>query len=128
MKPDLHRMLGNRVRIVIDRPIGTKHPKYKLTVYPINCGFIPKTISGDGREVDVYVLGVTEALKPFTELEVDIIALIIRDNDQEDKLVGSLPGRQYTEAEIIEQLEFQEKFFQSRVIMPKKDSSKLPES
>ena len=121
-------MLGSRVRIVIDRPIGTKHPKYKSTIYPINCGFIPKTISGDGREVDVYVLGVIEPLKPFTELEVDIIALIIRDNDQEDKLVGSAQGQQYTEAEIMGQLAFQEKFFQSRVIMPKKDSGKPPES
>jgi inorganic pyrophosphatase len=117
MKPDLHKMLGTRVRIVIDRPIGTKHPKYKSTIYPINCGFIPKTISGDGREVDVYVLGVTETLKPFTEIEVDIIALIIRDDDAEDKLVGSAVDAKFTEAEILKQLEFQEKFFQSRVIM-----------
>jgi inorganic pyrophosphatase len=117
MKPDLHKILGTRVRIVIDRPIGTKHPKYKSTIYPINCGFIPKTISGDGREVDVYVLGVSETLKPFTELEVDIIALIIRDDDAEDKLVGSADGVPYTENEILSQLEFQEKFFKSRVIM-----------
>jgi inorganic pyrophosphatase len=117
MKPDLHKMLGTRVRIVIDRPIGTKHPKYKSTIYPINCGFIPKTISGDGREVDVYVLGVSETLKPFTEIEVDIIALIIREDDQEDKLVGSADGVIYTEAELLEKLEFQEKFFKSRVVM-----------
>jgi inorganic pyrophosphatase len=117
MKPDLQKHLGTRVRIVIDRPIGTKHPKYKSTIYPINCGFIPKTISGDGREVDVYVLGVSETLKPFTEIEVDIIALIIRDDDQEDKLVGSADGVLYSEAELLKVLEFQEKFFQSRVIM-----------
>jgi inorganic pyrophosphatase len=117
MKPDLHKMLGTRVKIVIDRPIGTKHPKYKSTIYPINCGFIPKTISGDGREVDVYVLGVTETLKPFTEIEVDIIALIIREDDQEDKLVGSADGVLYSEAELLEKLEFQEKFFKSRVVM-----------
>ena len=117
MKPDLHKMLGTRVRIVIDRPIGTKHPKYKSTIYPINCGFIPKTISGDGREVDVYVFGVTETLKPFTEIEVDIIALIIREDDQEDKLVGSADGVIYSEAEILGKLEFQEKFFKSRVVV-----------
>jgi inorganic pyrophosphatase len=117
MKPDLHKMLGTRVKIVIDRPIGTKHPKYKSTIYPINCGFIPKTISGDGREVDVYVLGVSETLKPFTEIEVDIIALIIREDDQEDKLVGSADGVLYSEAELLEKLEFQEKFFKSRVVM-----------
>lgn len=102
---------------MIDRPIGTKHPKYKSTIYPINCGFIPKTISGDGREVDVYVLGVTETLKPFTEIEVDIIALIIRDDDAEDKLVGSAIDAKFSESEILNQLEFQEKFFHSRVIM-----------
>ena len=128
MKPDLHRMLGTQVRIVIDRPIGTKHPKYKSTIYPVNCGFIPKTISGDGREVDVYVLGVSETLKPFTEIEVEIIALIIRDDDQEDKLVGSFAGAVSSEAEILNQLEFQEKFFHSRVIMQKSDSSKTLES
>ncbi len=117
MKPDLQKHLGTKVRIVIDRPIGTKHPKYKSTIYPVNCGFIPKTISGDGREVDVYVLGVSETLKPFTELEVDIIALIIRDDDQEDKLVGSADGVLYTQEDILKHLEFQEKFFQSRVIL-----------
>ncbi len=117
MKPDLRKFLGTTVKIVIDRPKGIKHPKFKATVYPLNCGFIPKTISGDGREVDVYVLGVEEILKPFTEIEVDIIALIVRDDDAEDKMVGSFGAGVYSETEILDQIDFQEKFFQSRVIM-----------
>ncbi|MBQ3901493.1 MAG: hypothetical protein II736_07220, partial [Clostridia bacterium] len=51
--------MGRTVRIVIDRPLGYVHKKEKYTlVYPINYGFIPGVIGGDGDEQDVYLLGV----------------------------------------------------------------------
>ncbi len=46
----------------IDRPLGSKHPQYGF-IYPVNYGFIPNTISGDGEELDCYILGVSEPLK-----------------------------------------------------------------
>ncbi|MBR5120843.1 MAG: hypothetical protein IKV02_07585, partial [Clostridia bacterium] len=51
--------LGKVVCIGIDRPIGYVHQKetYSLT-YPINYGYIPGVLGGDGEEMDVYLLGV----------------------------------------------------------------------
>ena len=43
--------LGKIIEVKIDSPIGSKHPKYDL-VYPINYGFVPNTVSGDGKELD----------------------------------------------------------------------------
>ena len=53
--------LGKTVNIKIDRPIGYVHKKenYSLT-YPINYGYLPGVIGGDGEELDVYLLGVNE--------------------------------------------------------------------
>ena len=45
------------VSVVMDRPLGCKHPKYGF-IYPVNYGYVPKTVSGDGEEWDAYVLGI----------------------------------------------------------------------
>ena len=49
----------------MDRPLGTKHPKHGF-VYEVNYGYIPNTVSGDGEELDAYVLGIDKPLKEFT--------------------------------------------------------------
>ena len=43
--------LNQIIKIKIDRELGTKHPKHGY-IYPVNYGFIPNTISGDGEEID----------------------------------------------------------------------------
>ena len=48
--------LGKEVRVTIDRKLGSKHPKHGF-MYMINYGFIPNTVSGDGKELDAYYLG-----------------------------------------------------------------------
>ena len=48
--------LGKEVTVEIDRPVGTHHPKHPDIVYPINYGFVPGIIAGDGEEQDVYIL------------------------------------------------------------------------
>ena len=53
--------LGKEVTVKIDRPLGTKHPKHGF-IYQCNYGYIPNTISGDGEELDAYVLGVHKPL------------------------------------------------------------------
>ena len=45
--------LGQTVSVVMDRPLGSKHPKHGF-IYPVNYGYIPNTISGDGEELDAY--------------------------------------------------------------------------
>ena len=50
--------LGEKVHVEMDRPIGTEHPKHPGLYYPINYGYVPGVLGGDGEELDVYVLGV----------------------------------------------------------------------
>ena len=82
-------------------------------IYPINYGYIPNTISGDGKELDVYILGID---KPLEEFEGKCIAVIHRINDDDDKLVVVPEGKNYTDEEIRVLTEFQERFFESIVI------------
>ena len=105
--------LGKVVYIKIDRPIGYVHKKmfFSLT-YPVNYGYIPDVIGGDGEEIDVYLLGVD---KPVTEFTAQIIAIIHRENDVEDKLVGVPVGYEITEEEIAQAVDFQEKFFKTYI-------------
>ena len=43
--------INKTLNVIIDRPLGTKHPKYNY-IYPINYGYIPNTVSGDGEELE----------------------------------------------------------------------------
>ena len=62
---NLINYLNQNVRVKVDRPLGSKHAKNGF-IYPVNYGFVPDTISGDGEELDCYVLGVFEPLNEFT--------------------------------------------------------------
>ena len=73
--------LTKNVRVIMDRPLGSKHPKHGF-IYMLNYGFIPNTISGDGEELDAYVVGVYEPVETF---EGRVIAIIHRTNDDDDK-------------------------------------------
>jgi len=56
--------LNKKVKVIVDRPLGSKHPKNEI-YYPVNYGYIPGTVSGDGKEVDAYILGEFQPLKEF---------------------------------------------------------------
>ena len=73
--------LDKRLEVKIDRPLGSKHPKHSF-IYPINYGYVPNTISGDGEELDCYVLGIYEPIETFKE---KYIAIINRVTDNDDK-------------------------------------------
>ena len=104
--------LGKKLKIKMDRPLGTKHPKFDWK-YPINCGYVPNTVSGDGEELDAYLIGVDN---PLEEYEGVCIAIIHRINDNEDKLVVAPIGSNYTDEEIRTLTEFQEKWYTSDII------------
>lgn len=59
------RLLRER-GVVIDRPRGRPHPRFPEMIYPLDYGYIPGTVGGDGAEVDVFVgsgdSGLTAAL------------------------------------------------------------------
>ena len=105
--------LGKTVHIEIDRPIGYVHHKGEKTlVYPINYGYIPGVLGGDGEELDVYVLGYDE---PMQSLKARIIGIVYRADDVEDKLVAAPEGAVYTAEQIKEAIHFQEKYYRSTV-------------
>ena len=105
--------LGKTVHIGIDRPIGYVHHKGKYDlVYPINYGYIPGVLGGDGEEMDVYLLGVETSVEEF---DVQIIAIVHRENDVEDKLVGVPIGMTFTKEEIAAAVHFQEQYYRSHI-------------
>ena len=104
--------LNTIVKVKMDRPLGCKHPNHGF-IYPVNYGFIPNTVSGDGEELDAYVLG---EHKPLDEFEGRVIAIIHRVNDNDDKLVVMKDGRNYTDEQIRALTEFKEQYFESEII------------
>lgn len=109
---DTKSYIGKIIKAKIDRQMGSKHPKHGF-IYPINYGYIPNTISGDGEEIDCYILGVFEPIESFTG---KCIAVIHRLNDNDDKLVLVPEKKKYTSDEIRVLTEFQERFFESIII------------
>ena len=107
-------MLGKKVKVVIDRPLGTYHPKHKDIFYSVNYGYIEGIIAPDGEEQDAYVLGVNEPVSEFTG---KIIAIIKRLDDVEEKWVVAPENMTFTKDEIMKQVEFQEKYFKTEICM-----------
>lgn len=66
-KIDSKNFIGKEVNIVIDRALGTKHPKHGF-VYTVNYGYVPNVISGDGEELDAYLLGVFNPVENYNML------------------------------------------------------------
>lgn len=104
--------LNKTLEIKIDRPMGSKHHKHGF-IYPINYGYVPNTISGDGEELDAYILGVYEPLTIFTG---KCIAIIHRINDNDDKLIIAPENKSFTDLEIKALTNFQEQYFESVII------------
>ena len=105
--------LGKTVRIGIDRPIGYVHRKGEKTlVYPINYGYIPNVLGGDGEELDVYLMDVSTPVEQYTG---EIIGIVYRRNDVEDKLIMAPIGTRHTAEEIAEAIHFQEKYYDTYV-------------
>ena len=109
------KYLDEVLKIKIDRPLGSKHPKHGF-IYPLNYGFVPNTISGDGEELDAYLLGVFDPVKEF---EGKCIAIIHRTNDNDDKLVIVPDDKNYSDDAINALTEFQEQYFEHKLIRKK---------
>lgn len=109
---DAKEYLNKTITIKIDRPMGSRHPKHGF-FYPVNYGFVPNTTSGDGEELDAYLLGVFEPVETYTG---KCIAIIHRTNDNDDKLIIIPENKSYTPDQIRALTEFQERFFESEII------------
>jgi inorganic pyrophosphatase len=112
MTTDAKDFLGKEVEVIMDRPLGNKHPRHGF-VYEANYGYIPNTKSPDGEELDAYFLGVD---KPLKKAKGVCIAIIHRTNDDDDKLVVAPEGTELSSEEIDKQTHFQEQWFEHEII------------
>ena len=110
-------MIGKAVKVIVDRPLGSVHPEHKDIRYSVNYGYIPGMIASDGEEQDAYILGVNEPVKEFTGR---VIAVIHRFDDVEEKWVVAPENTTFTKEEIMEQVDFQERYFQTEIRMARK--------
>jgi inorganic pyrophosphatase len=113
MRPDLRAYLGKRATVVVDRPLGSRHPDHDIW-YAVNYGYVPGTLAPDGEPIDAYLLGVYE---PVREASGVVIGIVVRADDVEDKLVVAAAGKHYSAEQIQALVEFQERFFDSRVVV-----------
>ncbi len=106
----IQSLLGKTVHVEIDRSMGYRHGDL---VYPVNYGFIPGIIAGDGEEQDAYILGVFEPLASF---DGRVIGAVCRRDDCEDKLIVAPDGMLLHQGQIAQAVQFQEQFFDSYII------------
>ncbi len=107
-------MIGNKVTVTVDRPMGSYHPKHKDIFYPINYGYIEGIMAPDGEEQDAYILGVDEPIEEFSGV---VIAIIHRFDDVEEKWVVAPENMSFSLEEIERQVHFQEQYFRSEIRM-----------
>ena len=106
-------IIGKKVHVIVDRPLGSVHPKHVDLIYPVNYGYIEGIIAGDGECQDCYVLGENEPIKAFDGV---VIAIIHRLNDIDDKWIIAKEGVLLFDQEILESIAFQERYFKIQLI------------
>jgi inorganic pyrophosphatase len=81
--------------MIIDRPKGTRHPRYPDLVFPLDYGYLKGTTGGDGDGIDVW-----RGTARHRELTAIVVTVDIKKRDAETKLIiGCKPE----EIEIIKQ-------------------------
>ena len=103
--------LGHMVHVEMDRPLGSKHPKWGF-IYETNYGFVPGTKAGDGHEIDAWVLGEE---KPLTQFDGLCIAVVIRKDDDEHKLVVGKTS--LTSDQIYNKIAFVERHYDTEILL-----------
>jgi inorganic pyrophosphatase len=68
--------------IVIDRPSGSRHPRYPEIVYPLDYGYLKGTSGGDGNEIDVW-----RGSQPDHRLDAVVCTVDLHKRDSEVKLL-----------------------------------------
>lgn len=105
--------LGKTVEVIIERPLGSKHPKHGFT-YEVNYGYVPDTKSPDGEELDAYYLGIDI---PVEKEKGICIAIIHRTNNNDDKLIVVPEDKKdISDEEINKKTYFQEQWFEHEII------------
>lgn len=85
--------LVERSKLVIDRPKGSRHPKYPDFIYKVDYGYLENTASMDGGGIDIWVGTSCEAMIDAIMCTVDLtkrdseIKILIGCTEEEKNLV-----------------------------------------
>lgn len=107
-------MIGDIVTVTVDRLLGSFHPEHRELYYPVNYGYVKGVTAPDGEEQDAYILGVGRPVEVFTG---KLIAVVRRHDDIEEKWVVCPEDMTFQKEEIMEQIRFQEQYFQSEILL-----------
>lgn len=113
IREKMENMIGQEIKVYVDRPIGSTHPKHNDIVYPINYGYIKEFVAADNEFQDAYLFCEEDNI---VEYEGYINAIIERENDIEDKLVVVPKGKDCSIEEIKEKVNFQEQYYKYKII------------
>jgi len=109
---DLREYPGRRVIVVMDRPLGSRHPDHGFD-YPVNYGHLLSIEAADREAIDAYYLGLDG---PVERAEGEVIAVVHRLHDDDDKVVVVPQGMQLSDQEIKDAVAFQEQWFEHCVV------------
>lgn len=59
--------------VVIDRPKGSRHPRYPDCIYPLDYGYLEGTSASDGGGIDVWVGSLTKKRIVGVSATVDLV-------------------------------------------------------
>lgn len=106
------QLLGKRVEVTFDRPLGSKHPKHGF-VYEVNYGFIEGHKAPDGEDLDAYYLGVDYPMEKSMGV---VKAIIHRTDDDDDKVIVMPEDQNFSDEQIESLVHFQEQWFKHEII------------
>ena len=94
-------------KIILDRPKGTRHPKYPNLVFPLDYGYLENTTGGDGQGIDVW-----SGTAGHRRLTAVACTVDMKKRDAEIKLIIGC-----TEAEIAVIEDFHNGYYMSAIII-----------
>lgn len=103
-------MLNKKYQVLVDRSVG--YQDSFGTIYPINYGYIPGLLAGDGEEQDAYIIS-DSVNGPLSTFEGKLAAIIHRRDDVEDKFVITSQDEMLTKEGVQEATHFLEQYFDS---------------
>ncbi len=93
--------------IIIDRPKGSRHPKYHDCIYPVDYGYLENTTSMDGGGIDVWrgtkgdtldaIIVTVDSLKKDSEIKI-----LIGCSEEEKQL--AMPNNEYMKGIMIRRI------------------------
>jgi inorganic pyrophosphatase len=108
--PDFWNYLDKLIdmsQLMIDRPLGSRHPRFPELIYPLDYGYLDGTTSSDGHGVDVWLGSIAPPKLDAVLVTVDLykcdveIKLLLGCTAAEKELARAASSGDYMTAEMI---------------------------